>query len=205
MNGHIDSRYEEGDAGEKGAHRLQTAPSIYARRTRSAQSSMILIIIMLMMFTGIVVFLLSLAGTAGREGFTGLYVNNLLLSVMRTDIGYTDSKCKLVSDLVFCAYFSPEWICGDSGVTCLGLANRTIQNYMKTFGNQTINLRYLFTVTPTFVTRNEEGEQISLDIGDQALKRSKTGLKVVSYPLVISKSVGSNQYTLKVQLMVAEK
>lgn len=166
---------------------------------------MLLIIIVLMMFVGIAVFLLSLANTVGREEFTSLYVNNLLLSVMRTDIGYTDSKCKLVSDLVFCAYFTPEWVCGESSLTCHDLANKTIANYMTTFGNQTMSLKYLFTVTPTFVTRDEGGEQISLDIGDQSLKKSRESFKVVSYPLVISKTVGSSQYTLKMQLIVSKK
>jgi hypothetical protein len=174
-------------------------------KSMKVQSSMLLIIIVLMMLVAIVVFLLSVANTAGKEGFTSLYVNNLLLSVMRTDAGYTDSNCKLVSDLVFCAYFTPEWSCGE-GLTCSTLANRTIASYMTTFANQTMNLKYLFTVTPTFIARNEEGEPISLDIGDPSLKKSRTeSLKVVSYPLVISKTVGSNQHTLKMQLIVAKK
>jgi len=173
---------------------------------RRAQSSMILIIVVIMMFVGIVVFLLSLAGTVGRDEFTPLYVDNLLLSVMRTDTGYTDSRCKLVSDLVFCAYYTPEWVCGEGAVTCYDLANSTITSYMKTFANKTLNLRYLFTVTTTFVTRNNEGEQISLDIGEPDLKKPRTGsMKAVSYPLVISKVIGSNQYTLKMQLIVAKR
>jgi hypothetical protein len=204
MSGKINVLHDEGVIEGRSMQSLLQAKRHL--RSKKAQSSMILIIIVLMMFVGIVVFLLSLANTASKDEFTGLYVNNLLLSVMRTDTGYTDSNCKLVSDLVFCAYFTPEWSCGEGSSTCHDLANRTIANYMATFGNQTMSLKYLFTVTPTFVTRDENGEQISLDMGDQSLKKSRTeSLKVVSYPLVISKTVGSNQYTLKMQLIVAKK
>ncbi len=167
---------------------------------------MILIIIVIALFVGIAVFLLSLASTVKNEELTSLYVNNLLLSVMRTDTGYTDSKCKLVSDLVFCAYFTPEWRCGEGTPTCMELANDTISYYMGTFGNHTRSLKYLFTVSPTFVSRDASGEEIRLDIGDSSLKKSRTeSLKILSYPLVISKTVGSSQYTLKIQLIVANK
>ncbi|MCX6814163.1 MAG: hypothetical protein NTY20_00715 [Candidatus Aenigmarchaeota archaeon] len=167
---------------------------------------MLLIIIVIMIFVGMVVFLLGIASTVGGNEFTGLYVNNLLLSVMRTDTGYTDSKCKLVSDLVFCAYFTPEWQCAQGVPNCLELANNTITRYMTIFGNQTKSMKYLFTVTPAFVARDVSGEPISLDMGDKALKKSKAeSLKIYSHPLVISKTVGSNQYTLKIQLIVSKK
>jgi hypothetical protein len=171
-----------------------------------AQSSMLLIVIVIMIFVGLAVFLLGLASTVAGNEFTALYVNNLLLSVMRTDTGYTDSKCKLVSDLVFCAYFTPEWQCGPGVPNCLDLANNTITNYMAIFGDATKSMKYLFTVTPAFVVRDPSGEPISLDIGDSSLKKSKIDtLKLYSHPLVISKSVGSNQYTLKIQLIISKK
>jgi len=177
-----------------------------SRRIVRGQSSMLLILIVIMMFIGMAVFLLGIASTVSSNDFTALYVNNLLLSVMRTDTGYTDSKCKLVSDLVFCAYFTPEWECGPGVPNCLELANRTIAGYMTTFGNQTKSMKYLFTVTPAFIARDVSGEPISLDIGDGSLKTSKTEtMKLYSQPLVISKTVGSNQYTLKIQLIVSKK
>jgi len=173
---------------------------------KKAQSSMLLIVIVIMIFAGMAVFLLGLASTVGGNEFTALYVNNLLLSVMRTDTGYTDSKCKLVSDLVFCAYFTPEWQCGPGVPNCLDLANNTITNYMAIFGDATKHMKYLFTVTPAFVVRDPSGEPISLDIGDNSLKKSRTeSMKLYSHPLVISKSVGSNQYTLKIQLIISKK
>jgi hypothetical protein len=172
------------------------------RHMRRGQSSIIILLVVIMLFVGVVVFLLNLAGTVNREEFTNLYVNNLLLSVMRTDTGYTDSNCKLVSDLVFCAYFTPEWECG--GKSCLRLANETMQEYMAIFGNETKSMRYLFTATPEFAAFSS-GEPISLDIGDTALKSSKDSVKRYSYPIVITKTVGLNQHTLKVQLAVAKK
>lgn len=167
-----------------------------------AQSSMILLIVIIAVFAVLVVFLLNIAKIVSQKGFTNLYVNNLLLSVMRTDTGHTDPKCKLVSDLVFCAYFTPEWECGEEG-KCLNIANETIAEYMRIFGNETKSMRYLFTVKPTFAALGPEGEQISLDFGDGSLKKAKE--RVVSHPLVLSKTVGTNQYTLKIQLIVANK
>lgn len=170
------------------------------------QSSMLLIIIVIMIFVGLAVFLLGLASTVGGNQFTQLYVNNLVLSVMRTDTGYTDAKCKLVSDLVFCAYFTPEWQCGPGVPNCLELANITIARYMGFFASDPQGMKYLFTVTPAFVVRDPSGEPISLDLGDNSLKKSKGDtLKLYSHPLVISKTVGSNQYTLKIQLIISKK
>jgi len=167
---------------------------------------MVLIIIVLAVFIAVVVILLGLAGTVSREEFTSIYTNNLLLSVMRTDTGYSDARCKTVSDLVFCAYFTPEWVCDGSSQPCLEKANQTVKKYMEIFGNETKSLKYLLTIKPAFVSRTEEGEQISLDMGDLSLKKSKTdSLKIYSYPLVVSKTIGQNQYTLKIQLIVSKK
>ncbi len=169
--------------------------------SKKAQSSMILIIIVIMIFVAMIVFLLNLAGSVNRETYTNLYVNNLLLSVMRTDTGYTDSKCKLVSDLVFCAYFTPEWRCGNE--RCLDLANETLHKYLGVFAKQTnSSMRYLFTVTTNTLATNE-GEPITLEMGDASIKTAKA-TKRYSYPLVLTKSDGFNQHTLKIQLVVAK-
>jgi hypothetical protein len=196
---------KEGDAKEKGMYRLQTEPNIYTQRMRSGQSSMLLIIVVLMMFVGIAVFLLSLASTASRDEFTSLYVNNLLLSVMRTDTGYADSKCKLVSDLVACAYITPDWMCGET--RCDELANSTVSKYMMTFSNQTMSLKYLFNVTTIgfYVIDENTGEPKIFEIGDPSLKKSRESFKVFSYPRLIPKTVNSNTFYLKVQLIVASK
>jgi hypothetical protein len=170
-----------------------------------AQTSMILLVIVLAIFIGMVLFLLNLANTVKSEEFTSLYANNLLLSVMRTDTGYTDTRCKLVSDLVFCSYFTPDWICGDSGFRCIDLANETIRKNMALFGNETKFMKYLFMVSPQFVALDPSGEVISLDFGDSSLKKSKESFKVYSHPLVLSKTFGNNQYILKMQLIVAKK
>jgi len=201
MNNEMGSHHEEGDKS-----RLLIEATVYAQRMRRGQSSMLLIVIVIMIFVGLAVFLLGIANTATKNEVTGIYVNNLLLAVMRTDTGYTDSKCKLVSDLVFCAYFTPEWQCGPGVPNCLGLANSTIAKYMSEFWNESKSMKYLFTVSPAFVARDPTGEPISLDMGDSSLKRSKTdAMKIFSYPLVISKTVGSNQYTLKIQLIVSKR
>jgi len=163
---------------------------------------MVLIVVVIMIFIGLVVFLLGVAQKISNEDYMEIYVNSLLVSVMRTDTGYSDSKCKLVSDLIFCAYFTPEWKCEPGVPECRELANRTVSNYMKTFANETKSLKYLFTVRPEFISRTESGEAFTLDMGDQSLKKTKSAV-VYSQPLVISKDVGYNHYTLKMQLIVS--
>lgn len=204
MSGELGFRYDEGDQKREGiCRRLQARSHL---RSKSGQSSMLLIVIVIMVFVGLAVILLGITSTVGNNDLTSLYVNNMVLSMMRTDTGYTDVKCKLVSDLVFCAYFTPEWKCGPGAPDCLYLANDTITRYMTIFGNQTKSMKYLFTVTPAFVARDASGEPISLDIGYISLKTSKAeSIKLYSHPLVLSKTVGTNQYTLKIQLVVAKK
>jgi hypothetical protein len=210
MSGEIIELNEEG--GKSRLHReiMSSEISRYAegcaKRNKIGQSSMLMVVIVIMMFVGVAVLLLGITSTVSGNDLTSLYVNNMVLSMMRTDTGYTDSKCKLVSDLVFCAYFTPEWQCGPGVPNCLGLANETISRYMAIIGNQTKSMKYLFTVTPAFMTRDVSGEPISLDIGDKSLKTSKTeSIKLYSNPIVLSKTVGSNQYTLKIQLIASKK
>ncbi len=168
-----------------------------------AQSSMILIIIVLMMFVAIAVFLLQVASTVSNQEYTVLYANSLLLTVMRTDTGYTDSRCKLVSDLVVCACFTPTWRCGD--IECAQLANETLAGYMDVFGNQTTHLKYLFTSTSQAHCIDSEGNSMALEIGDKTLKKSRETFKVFSYPLTIPKTFDYNSYIMTMQLIIANK
>ncbi len=83
--------------------------SIYNSNARGmkAQTSLMLIVVLILVFIGLAVFLLSFASTLDQQDYFNLYTNNMIITVMRSDTGYHDSKCRLVSDAVSCAFFSP--------------------------------------------------------------------------------------------------
>jgi hypothetical protein len=173
-------------------------------KRKKAQSSMILIIVVLMMFIGIAVFLLQLASTVSKEEYTTFYAGSLLLSMMRTETGFTDSRCRTVSDMVACACFTPDWVCGSE--SCSELANRTVTGYMGVFMNQTTSLKYLYTTTSDVICRDDEGNPRTLELGDPSLKTSKKeAFKVVSYPLSITKTFEYSTFIMRMQLMLAKK
>ncbi len=172
---------------------------------RSGQTNMILIVILLLMFIVLALFLLSLARPVSQEDYMKLYVNNLLLSVMRTDTGFSDSNCRLISDATACAFILPDWRCGDSGLTCLELANDSLSDYMGSYELISKNYRYLFVITSEgFISRTgyEQGEGMRLVIGDQSLE-SASSKRTSTY--VIQKSLAGSQYNIRVLLKLARK
>jgi hypothetical protein len=169
--------------------------------SRKAQTSMILIVLLVIIFAALAVFLMSLANTVSQEDYMNLYANNLLLSVMKTDTGYSDSNCKFISDTVACAFILSDWPCGDSGMTCLEFANKSLSDYMDAFELISSNYRYLFVVTSEFCTLEEEGCRV-LRFGDPELESYRGGrVKVANY--AIQKSMAASQYNLKVTLRLA--
>jgi hypothetical protein len=169
-------------------------------KTMKSQISIILIVLIIIIFIGVTLFLLSFAETISQREYMNLYVHNLLLSVMRTDTGYIGSDCKLVSDLIACAFFKPTFICGN--YTCLELANQTIYDYMSEFELIKKNYRYLFTVTAPGYVPELEGEQIKLEFGDPELKGR---IEKITANYYIEKVFGTTQYILKAQLIIAKK
>ncbi len=167
-----------------------------------AQASIIMIVLVLIIFAGLALFLLSFAKTMSQEDYMSTYVNSLLLSIMRTDTGYLDSDCRLVSDAISCSFFSTGLVCRDSEITCDSLAYRKVEEYI----NRTIKkgFRYFFSVTPEgFVARSSSGEPIKFEIGDSKLKSEKT--EKWSANQRIMKATATGQYSLKVQLVIAVK
>ena len=183
--------------------KMRAYPSKQTRGHPKGQTSMILIVLLLIIFAVLAVFLMSMAKTVSQEDYMNLYVNNLLLSVMKTDTGYSDSNCKLISDTVACAFILSDWPCGDSGITCLEFANRSLSDYMGTFELISRNYRYLFVVTSEFCSLEEEGCRV-LRFGDPELESYKGGrVKVANY--AIQKSMAGSQYNLKVTLKLARR
>jgi hypothetical protein len=176
------------------------------KHARKAQTSMVLLVLLIIIFAAIGTFLLSLSRTVSQEEYMDLYVNNLMLSLMKTDTGYSDANCKLLSDTVACAFILPDWRCGGSGMTCLELANKSLGEYMGAFDLISRNYRYLFTVTThEFIARTgiEHGEGMKLSLGDPELEDYRGKKRVANY--VVQKSLAGNQYNLKVRLYLARK
>jgi hypothetical protein len=175
-------------------------------QARKAQTSIILLVLVVIIFAALVTFLLSFAQTVSQEKYLDLYVNNLMLSIMKTDTGYSDSNCKLMSDATACAFILPDWRCGGSGMTCLELANKSLSEYMDAFELISKNYRYLFTVTTYgFIVRTdiEQGEGMQLRFGDSELEDYKGKKRVANY--VIQKTLAGTQYNLRVKLYIARK
>jgi hypothetical protein len=73
---------------------------------------MVLLFLVVVIFGMLFLFILSFAEVLSQGENTETYLNNLLLSVVRTDTGYTDDRCKLISDSIACAFQSPSYDCG---------------------------------------------------------------------------------------------
>ena len=80
------------------------------------QVGMIAIVLILMVFLVLAIFLSSTLQSQGLSERMNFYTNNLLLSFLKTDTGYTDQpqKCQTMADLLHCSIISPSWKCGDT-------------------------------------------------------------------------------------------
>ncbi len=171
---------------------------------RKAQINIILVVLLIIIFGGLALFLLSFARTISQDEYMHMYAHNLLLSILRTDTGYTDIQCKLVSDVTRCGFFQTEYRCGKSGPNCLTIANESINEYISRFRDIRKNFRYLFTVEPVgFVARSSTGEPLKISIGDSTLKTAKISKWAASEE--IRKITATGEYRLRAQLIIALK
>ena len=162
------------------------------------QTGMILIVLVVIIFAGIAIFLFSLARTVSQEEYMNIYVHNLLLTTMRTDTGFTDPDCKLVSDTLACASLTPTHLCGGTGPNCFDLANQSVTEYMNKFGTVRKNYRYLLIVGSGGLTTTETGAPI-LKIGDQDLETARVT------KITANEVIQREGYILGVTLIVAKR
>ncbi|MBI4176231.1 MAG: hypothetical protein HY518_03435 [Candidatus Aenigmarchaeota archaeon] len=136
-----------------------------------AQTTMVLVILVIIIFTGLAVFLLSLSSTFNQDEYLNLYASNLLLAVLRADTGYSDADCRQVADLVACAYFVPTHRCDLTGPACGDIANATIAGHMERFDLIRKNFDYLFVVEPKdFISQTQikiGNPDLDCDISDK--------------------------------------
>jgi hypothetical protein len=130
---------------------------------------MIAIVFIILLFAGTVIMLMTLTSQVSQDDYKNFYVHNLLLTVMRSDTGYTDSQCKLVSDAIGCAFSNPDKPCGAGAPTCLEVAQNATQYYIELFSGVKSSYRYLFTVESRGFVAEHNGEPFRISIGDSSI------------------------------------
>ncbi len=96
----------------------------------SGQTTLIAILLMMLVFGVVVVFLSSFVGFRSQEDYLNLYTSNALISILRTDTGYTNfpENCRRIVDVLFCSEFTPSFRCG--GTECNTLAGILVETHV---------------------------------------------------------------------------
>jgi hypothetical protein len=162
---------------------------------------MILILLIIVMIAGMAIFLMNFASTISQDEYMNLYAHNMLLSLMRSDTGYTEPDCKLVSDSISCAFFNANKPCGDSA--CIDIANRSLSNHISTFSTVKKSYRYLLVVEPQGFRAEHEGEPFTLMIGDESLLGSR-GTKFAANEQIRT-TTSTGVFNLNAKLIIATK
>jgi hypothetical protein len=168
-----------------------------------AQTTAVLLLLVIIIFAGLGVFLLSMAKEVSQTEYMQLYTNQLLLSMLRTDTGYTENDCRLLADAVSCVYFvHPNYRCGGSGPTCFDLASSEIEGLLQKF-EMIKGYKYLLTVKPIgFVPHSETGEITEFSVGNSSLEDLK-GFKIAATQK-LERTTSTGQFILDVRLVLAK-
>ncbi len=170
------------------------------------QTTMVLIFLVLLLFAGTAIFLLTFAKNISQTDYMNFYVHNLLLTLMRSDTGYGDPNCKLVSDALSCAFFSPEYVCsgGAESLSCLELANSTATGYIERFSVVKKSYRYLLIVEPQgFTVLGLDGEPFKISIGDTGVAAGRQTKYTANEQM--RKAMSSGVYNLNAKLIIMSK
>jgi hypothetical protein len=173
------------------------------RAARKAQTSMILLVVILIIFAALAIFLMSLAETVSPKEYMNMYTSNLLLSILRADTGSHDPECRYVSDLISCSFFMPSsYQCPGLGMSCRELADSRIDYYMSKYAGMQQSFRYLLTVKPRgFVAKEDGGEGLALEFGDPSLKEEKVQKWAANE--LIQRVSRMTEYYLTVNLLIS--
>jgi hypothetical protein len=95
---------------------------------KSGQTSMILIVLIIIIFMAIGIFLLISSIKPVYEEYNNLYAHNLLLSVLRRNTGY-GGDCETVSSTIACASQTYYRKCGDTD--CRNLSSVIVPDLVK--------------------------------------------------------------------------
>jgi hypothetical protein len=172
----------------------------------SGQSTVFLILLVIMLFAGTAVMLLTFAKTINQSDYINMYTHNLLLSILRSDTGYSDPNCKLVSDAIICAFFSPNAVCRGGTTTCLEVAKSAITDYVGRFSSVKKSYRYLLTVQPSGFTMIDEntGEPFTISVGDSSISSVRNQTKYTANEQ-LRKAATTGVFNIDVKLTVVPK
>lgn len=124
---------------------------------------MILIVLVIFIIIGIATFLFSLSRSVDQSQYLNIYAHNMLLTMVRSDTGYDDSNCRLISDAVSCTFFNPHRTCGATTETCEDVAFDRINRSVHSFDLISKNMRYLLVIKPSgFVSLDRD----NITVGD---------------------------------------
>jgi hypothetical protein len=172
-----------------------------ATNAGKGQTTMVLIMLVILLFAGTAIFLLTFAKSISQTDYMNLYVHSLLLTLMRSDTGYTDPNCKLFSDVLSCAFFSPEYVCSQNGPSCLELANRTATGYIERFSTIKKSYRYLLVVEPQgFNVLGPDGEPFKINIGDLGVAAGRQTKYTANEQM--RKATSTGVYNLNARLII---
>ncbi len=158
---------------------------------KKCQSSIVMIILVIVVFGGLAVFLLSLAGNIDQEDYMNIYTHNTLISILRTDTG-EGGNCKQVSDAIVCGAFG--MLC-DSGTPCREVAENRVSHYMGALG-------YVKATYDWNIAVYDENEINVFSMGNDELPDRKT--KKWSASQNIYKKIGYNDHNFVMRIILAK-
>jgi hypothetical protein len=117
----------------------------------AGQTSMILIVLIIIIFMAIGIFLLISSIKPVNDDYYNLYAHNILLSVLRRNTGYS-GYCDTVSSTVSCAYMTSYRNCG--GMECRNLSYEIVPALIERVIKPTFD--YCMVVEPENGTYGEQ-------------------------------------------------
>ncbi|MCK5023448.1 MAG: hypothetical protein KAS04_04720 [Candidatus Aenigmarchaeota archaeon] len=96
---------------------------------KKGQTSMILIVLMIVIFMAIGIFIVISSLKTEYEDYNNLYAHNILLSTLRRTTGH-GGYCDTISSTISCAYMTSYRNCG--GVTCRNLSMEIVPKLIDT-------------------------------------------------------------------------
>ena len=95
-----------------------------------AQLNAVLIVVVILIFTGVILLLFSFAGSVEKGEYMNTYTHNLLVSSLRASTGHSDKECDSISNAIACSFLQTEdYLCKGTSTLCSDLAkNKILEN-----------------------------------------------------------------------------
>ncbi|MEE9323140.1 MAG: hypothetical protein V3U72_01215 [Candidatus Aenigmarchaeota archaeon] len=123
--------------------------------SKSGQTSMILIVLVIIIFMAIGIFLLISSIKPEYDDYHNLYAHNLLLSLLRRNTGY-GGYCDTISSTISCAYMTSYRGCG--GTNCRNLSGEIVPDLVRSVIKPTFD--YCMIIEPEINLAVDETDRI---------------------------------------------